>query len=898
MVSPGLIWLSRKFSFSFKKLQIYYLPSPMYFYYLCPQSKNLITSYFAPHGPPPAKKVCNEPTALCPASNNPEQMECSPSTSSSLPLASKEINRAEETVPKSSTPSSKFSNDIGDYVGKEISDYVKKNLLENPWTPHDNYEFPFSSRMVNGKPKRNYVSRKHLEDHKEWLILSDTQKGLFCKFCPLFVNRLEAGYQKNVSLGSLVKVPLKNFKKLTGKNSELEVHSCTRYHKDAVSAGKEFLKNYYKPESNVINRQDRSHLQQVQENRKKLLSIVKTVVLLGRQNVPFRGHRDDGSLFKAQSELKNEGNFREFLRFRIDSGDKILESHIQDSSVRSTYTSKTTQNEVIDCCRCEILEKILSRVTAARYYSIMFDECADLSGVSQISLILRYVDLLSEKLTIREDFVAFIDAFGELQNILNKERAENEDEDVNSDDESEVETEGNNEDAVELSLTGVSVAEIVLQKMEELNLKFENCVGIGTDGCSVMLGEKAGAVKEIQKHAKNALMTPCFSHKLNNTLSKSSDVLLIKKASCTIKEATRFFKSKFPKRHTALKKVLGRNLVQLCETRWIKRHDSVLQFTSDLPKIVEAMDRVSKWKDRNTAGQATVLLAALCNSDFLIGLYCLSDILSLTHSLSELLQKKALDLVKASEVIATLMTLLEERRENAEEIFRYIFKSATEMGLKIDVEIKKPRTCRRQTLRDNPEIENCEAFYRITGYIPLLDSVIADLKIRFSEDVLSVFKLCSLFPQNIVKLESHNEIAELTTCLLKTFGNQLDVSLGPGLQKLKLKAELEHWQQKFKLLPKSKFPDSAENILSDCDRDIYPIIHQLLRILATLPVSNASAERSFSSLRRIKTWLRTTMTETRLVGLALLHIHHDIPVNPEDIVERFAKRGNRRMVLS
>ena len=75
---------------------------------------------------------------------------------------------------------------------------------------------------------------------------------------------------------------------------------------------------------------------------------------MGRQNVALRGHRDDGSLFNPQ--LGNEGNFRELLRFRIDAGDKSLESHLQNTSSRSTYISKTTKNEIIDCCRLEILE--------------------------------------------------------------------------------------------------------------------------------------------------------------------------------------------------------------------------------------------------------------------------------------------------------------------------------------------------------------------------------------------------------------------------------------------------------------------------------------------------------------------------------------------------------------
>ena len=64
-------------------------------------------------------------------------------------------------------------------------------------------------------------------------------------------------------------------------------------------------------------------------------------------------------------------------------------------------------------------------------------------------------------------------------------------------------------------------------------------------------------------------------------------------------------------------------------------------------------------------------------------------------------------------------------------------------------------------------------------------------------------------------------------------------------------------------------------------------------------VSNESceAERSFSALRRIKTFLRTTMEEERLNSLALLHIHREIPINLDEAVTKFAQKHNRKLQL-
>ena len=51
--------------------------------------------------------------------------------------------------------------------------------------------------------------------------------------------------------------------------------------------------------------------------------------------------------------------------------------------------------------------------------------------------------------------------------------------------------------------------------------------------------------------------------------------------------------------------------------------------------------------------------------------------------------------------------------------------------------------------------------------------------------------------------------------------------------------------------------------LDFCDKRFYPNIHDLLKIFATLPVSSATAERSFSALKYLKSYLRSTMSEDR-----------------------------------
>lgn len=52
-------------------------------------------------------------------------------------------------------------------------------------------------------------------------------------------------------------------------------------------------------------------------------------------------------------------------------------------------------------------------------------------------------------------------------------------------------------------------------------------------------------------------------------------------------------------------------------------------------------------------------------------------------------------------------------------------------------------------------------------------------------------------------------------------------------------------------------------------------VYKLFRILLTVPVTTATAERWFSVLRRLKTYLRSSMAQARLNHMLLLHVHKD-----------------------
>ncbi|CAH2315613.1 52 kDa repressor of the inhibitor of the kinase-like [Pelobates cultripes] len=613
-------------------------------------------------------------------------------------------------------------NDIGTHLGKTIDDFTKCLLLENPWHPPPGYELPFSVQNMtskNGEARtiRRYLSKQHI-DSFPWLVYSAVKKGLFCKYCALFAQHRKGGHNKGMALGKLVTEPLTNFKKLKGKEGDLEVHARLVYHQESVTEGKAFLKTYHSPDNEIVNQINSHRLQKVKENQERIRPIIESIIFLGRQNIPLRGHRDDGALMDDSTPDVNEGNFRELLRYRVSSGDKMLEKHLLTASSRATYISKSTQNDLIKCCGDEICNIIVGRIKEACYFSVIFDETTDISHIEQLSLNFRYVYNGS----IREDFIKFVDAY---------EFATQSESGLDSSDS-------------ELRLTGQVLGQMVIQLIKDLSLDITHCVGIGTDSCSVMSSEVAGAVSEIIRAAPNSCRCPCYNHSLNNSISKSSQVSTVRNAVAVVKSTISFF-NQSAKRHFVLKQELGSQLTSLCETRWVERHDSLIRFRDGLVKVVSALSAISQWKCLSSSSSASSLIHSLCSAEFIFSLISLINVLKVTLPLSRFLQSPTLDLTSASECLNVTMRTLENMRCNADRTFSTLHMEATELASELGVELKLPRLVGRQVHRSNYNAGSTEEFYRKSLYIPLLDNIINDLKARLPENSMQCFQIQILY---------------------------------------------------------------------------------------------------------------------------------------------------------
>lgn len=171
-------------------------------------------------------------------------------------------------------------------------------------------------------------------------------------------------------------------------------------------------------------------------------------------------------------------------------------------------------------------------------------------------------------------------------------------------------------------------------------------------------------------------------------------------------------------------------------------------------------------------------------------------------------------------------------------------------------------------------------------YYPILDRVVTEMQSRFSNLSLSLMK-------------------SVQACSPKS-RNFLDIS---SLQPLITHYNLENATLPVELLQAKRVLLNKDiNTIAGAIQELLPLrvafpeLIKVLQMSLTLAVSTAQCERCFSSLKRIKTSIRSTMCEERLNNLAILSIEQEmaeeLEKNIEQVVENFAhSHHNRRICL-
>ena len=253
-----------------------------------------------------------------------------------------------------------------------------------------------------------------------------------------------------------------------------------------------------------------------------------------------------------------------------------------------------------------------------------------------------------------------------------------------------------------------------------------------------------------------------------------------------------------------------------------------------------------------------------------------------------------IDLSSAANLLQATKSVIEDCRTDEfwDKVYRYAKDVAELHSIEVEVVCQSRRRKHPARLSECIILEStghrdplsASDSYKTSLYFPVLDVFLAELSRRFDQknlDLMHAIQACHPQSENFLNLST-------LQLLIDTYDLQVKIlSVETALAKQTLKGkDLNYINDVFLALTSL-----------DC---AFPELIKLFRIALTIAVNTAQCERSFSTLKRVKSYLRSTMNEQRLSDLAILSIERELSSNVslDDAVTEFSGvDGNRRILL-
>ncbi|XP_020616344.1 52 kDa repressor of the inhibitor of the protein kinase-like [Orbicella faveolata] len=212
-----------------------------------------------------------------------------------------------------------------------------------------------------------------------------------------------------------------------------------------------------------------------------------------------------------------------------------------------------------------------------------------------------------------------------------------------------------------------------------------------------------------------------------------------------------------------------------------------------------------------------------------------------------------------------------------------VYEKIKKMAKKAKFKISIPRTCGRQTLRNNTNARTPVAYFQRAIFLPFLDNLLEQINTCFNGLSVAALLGLLLIPANLQQLNESSQEK-----LIRHHSPDLPSPSSAS-------QDLELWKCFWNNATVKSM--TLQETLKACSSSLYPNVHTILRLLLITPVTSATVERSNSSLCFVKNVCRSTMGEERLNALLLLFIRKDTPLNYNAVVDEYAKRNQRRMTF-
>ena len=340
------------------------------------------------------------------------------------------------------------------------------------------------------------------------------------------------------------------------------------------------------------------------------------------------------------------------------------------------------------------------------------------------------------------------------------------------------------------------------------------------------------------------------------------------------------------------------SLKPLCPTRWTVRTHAIGALLTNYGLLLDALEIIQEGRDEY-AMKANGYLTSMQQFSTFFGLKLSYLIFSATEQLSLTLQGRDTTIQEGVQAAALAKTFLEKQR--TDDVYDTFYSQVVTESKDLTFDPVLPRQRRPPKRIDSGSASHVfsdpKSYFR-KQYFEALDTVTSELKNRFCQE------------------RGMPVAARLEKVLIGAAnGTFSDKDLSGEIQMYSKDLDTTHLVTQLQMLPElirtynecnpQTVIQRVTSLRTLCDvmntvtvsRSMFNQINKLLRIVLTIPVTTSTAERSFSTLRRLKTYLRSTMSQTRLNHLMILHIHKDRTdeLNMCDIAKEFIQVNDRRV---
>ena len=335
------------------------------------------------------------------------------------------------------------------------------------------------------------------------------------------------------------------------------------------------------------------------------------------------------------------------------------------------------------------------------------------------------------------------------------------------------------------------------------------------------------------------------------------------------------------------------SLRMLCPTRWTIRHRSIESILKNYKVLQAELEEIENGNDEYAA-KARGLLSSMELFDTFFGLKLAFLLFSAAEQFSINLQAKDLTIQEAIRGAHLLCTHLTSLRTT--ESFSTFYATIRQESENLTEEPTLPRYRRAPKRVDGGgsthRYPNPIDRYRHI-YFEALELATGEVKRRFDQEDLFIIREME---DLLIKSSNGEKISDISEKLQNYFT--------PDIDQDRLKCQLSLLSD----MIKSAFQNQVQMVTnvrtiveamnkSEIYKGMLTEVYKMLQIYFTFPVTTSTAERSFSSLDRIKTYLRSSMTECRLNNLFLLYVHciRTDRLDLEVIAKDFICVNSRRM---